>query len=107
MPLSIPETVMKFYSEKIRPDIQTLLDRPEPLESAELEEIRSNSYEYAAMTPHLSDEALIKKVEYCIKNCQPPRHPVPIVYDEAVIHMYVPELIKRLKAKAVLEDSLG
>ena len=55
-----------------------------------------NSWEREALIPHMDNEALIQNVEYCLSQCQRARNP-SATYDEAIIGVYAPEIIKRLK----------
>lgn len=68
--------------------------------SAELKELRCDSWEWEAIISKLTDEALLEMAEHAIKNSSRPRRPCS-TYDEAVIAAYAPELIKRLRPKVL------
>lgn len=57
-----------------------------------------NSYARDDLPPKLTDEALIKTVEYYLTNTAQRNFPC-ITYEETIIHRLVPELIQRLKEK--------
>lgn len=96
----------RFRAEKeshIRPEIRALIERGNST-LAEYNDLRCNSWEWEALVPALSIEALIAATEHTIKNCSRARSPA-LTYDEAIHSVYTPELIKRLKALA--ETSTG
>lgn len=55
-----------------------------------------NSYAQDDLPPKLTNEALLGTTKYYLSNCSKPRFPCS-TYDEAVIHILVPELVKRLE----------
>lgn len=83
-------------NEHIRPEIQALLKREQPVSLAEYSELRMNSYEQEALVPHLSDEALAWAVENVLKNCSQNGR-LAATYNEAMVSPYGPELLRRLK----------
>ncbi|AZV43607.1 hypothetical protein BAOM_2998 [Peribacillus asahii] len=60
--------------------------------------MRMNSYAQDDLPPKLTDETLINTVKHYLSHCSKPSFPCS-TYDEAIIHKYVPELIKRLGEK--------
>lgn len=82
-------------SDKIRPHIRALIDRGK-ITLEEYKELRCNSWEFEAMVPALSLEALLWASENCIHNC--PRVSLPATtYNEAMHAVYGPELVRRLR----------
>lgn len=58
-----------------------------------------NSYEREELVPFMDDDCLIQHIEYCLTNCQQKYRLGPCsTYDEAVVHLWMPEIIKRLRA---------
>lgn len=60
------------------------------------QKMRMNSYAQDDLYPKLDNEALIYTARHFIANCSTPRFPCA-TYDESLIHMILPELIKRLE----------
>ena len=60
------------------------------------QKLRMNSYARDKFAAKLDNDALIKMTMLYLSNCQQSRYPAT-TYDEAVIHVLVPELIKRLE----------
>lgn len=57
-----------------------------------------NSWEREALTPHFGDLLLISQIEYCLSQCSTKTRSGPCsTYDEAILHLYLPLLLKRLK----------
>lgn len=86
----------------IRPEIQALIDRGN-VTSVELSELRCNSWEWEALIPAMTDEALVGRAEYAFSNSARVRSPAS-TYDEAIVSVYAPELVKRLKAQLLKND---
>jgi len=87
----------KLVKEKpIRDEIAALIKRGN-VTLAEHNALRCNSWEFEALIPALTIEALIAKTEHAIKNCPYAESPA-VTYTEAVHSVYAPELIKRLRA---------
>lgn len=80
----------------IRPEIQALADRGN-VTLAEWRDLRMNSYEQELLIPKLTDEALIYTVDHMAKNCQIDQRRPFTTYDNAMIGLIVPELIRRLE----------
>ena len=62
-------------------------------------EMRMNSYAQDDLYPKLTDEALIDTAKYFMSQCSRPRKFPCTTYDESVIHMILPEMIKRMEDK--------
>ena len=62
-------------------------------------EMRMNSYAQDDLPPKLTDEALIDTTKYFMSQCSRPRKFPCTTYDESVIHMILPEMIKRLEER--------
>ena len=83
---------------------QEIVDRLNSLDTISLNEyknIAANSYERKLLIEKLDDEAFEYSLNQCLKNTSVPDHApfVPVTYDEALIHTYIPELLRRLKDK--------
>jgi hypothetical protein len=59
-------------------------------------DLRMNSYALDLFFSKMDDDLLINRAMYYIDQCGKYRYPAT-TYDEALIHVIVPELIKRLK----------
>lgn len=79
----------------VREEIQKLCNRGN-ITLAEYKELRGNSYEWSLVCKHLSTEALIYATEHALKNCRVVPEP-PVVYEEMVVGVLAPELLKRVK----------
>jgi len=91
-------------NERIRPEIKNLIARGE-ITVAELEELRCNSWEWQALVPALSDEALVKQMQHALDNCFTTHRRPFSTYNEAVEGLYAPELIRRFRDGSRLEFS--
>lgn len=83
----------------IRPEIQDRVAKGTPISWEEWQGMRTNSFEQEELIPLLDNDALCSFAEYCLKNCRPRDRRPSIVYDDAVLHVIVPLLLKRLKEK--------
>lgn len=60
-----------------------------------------NSWEREELVPYFDDDCLIHHIEYCLTQCERKYRSGPCsTYDESVVHLWMPEIIKRLKASA-------
>ena len=101
----ILEKRRKLEAEMIRPEVRNLARRGN-VTWAEYEALRMNSWEQEVLHQSLTDEALICLLEtIMLPNCSTDRKKPAATYNDAVINNFVPELIKRLKAKNVLFNS--
>jgi hypothetical protein len=82
-------------SEHIRPEYLALAARPEQITLAEWHTMRLNSWELELLIPRLDNEALTYVARLYAKNCTPSQRPCT-VYDAAVVHVLLPELLRRL-----------
>jgi hypothetical protein len=85
---------LKMSNANIRPHVRALIDRGK-ITLDEYKELRCNSWEFEAMVPALSLDALLWASENCIRNCSRVSRPAT-TYDEAMHAVYGPELIRRL-----------
>lgn len=85
----------------IRQEIRDLIARG-GVTLDEWKALRMNSYEREVLVPALGDEALCYHVESCLAQCGRTRSP-PSTYEEAVVGLLVPELVKRLRGKSLSE----
>ena len=92
-------------SDNVRPHIHALIERGK-ITLEEYKELRCNSWEYEALVPALSIEALIWASENCIRNCSRVSRPAT-TYDEAVYSVYAPELIRRLRLLQKTQTRFG
>jgi len=60
-------------------------------------EMRMNSYAQDDLYPKLTDEALIDTAKYFMSQCSRPLKFPCVTYNESVIHMILPEMIKRME----------
>ncbi len=82
--------------ERIRPEIQNLIRRGN-VPPAELSEIRCNSWEWEALVPVLSDEALMKRMQHALDNCFTTTKRPFRTYNQAIEGLWAPELLRRFK----------
>ncbi len=97
--------------EMVRPEIRALIERGK-ITVDELKDLRCNSYEWEAMVPALSIEALIHQTEHAIDNRRtksktkyetqrfaiaPIEHVPALTYDDAIGRVFAPQLIGRLR----------
>jgi len=85
-------------SDHIRHEIQALIDRGN-VTLADLQELRCNSWEWDALVPAMTDEALIARAQYALDNSRRPRYP-SVTYDESVLGVFAPELMRRLAGES-------
>lgn len=118
MPFKLPES---FYEKQreIYEKKYILLDNGEQIHVSSLEDrsvtpemkatMRMNSFAQDDLPPKLTDEALIETVKHYKNNCSRAKYPCS-TYDEALVHILLPELVKRLEekqqSKQKLEDLL-
>lgn len=87
--------------ENIRPEYQELIERGN-VTYKEFKELRCNSWEFEAFYKVLTDDALIDVLENSIlPNCRIISRSPAGTYDEALISVFAPELIRRLKSKNI------
>jgi hypothetical protein len=79
----------------VRPEIQALIERG-GVTPAEVKELRCNSWEWEALVPALTDDALAERVQYAADNCSRGKRPFA-TYEEALAGLYVPELLRRFQ----------
>jgi hypothetical protein len=83
----------------IRQEIRDLIARG-GVTLDEWKALRMNSYEREALVPALGDKALCHHVESYLAQCGRTRSP-PSTYEEAVVGLLAPELVKRLREKSL------
>jgi type VI protein secretion system component VasK len=86
-------------SDKISKEVRERFERLDPISSAELSEMRLNSYERAYLLPRLSVEALAQSVRYTLNNCERVQSRFPTTYDDHLKAHLVPELLRRIETK--------
>lgn len=95
------ETLMKNkeYMSHVSDDTIKKLASNKEITLEEYKDLRANSYERKLLTQKLSNEALEYSIDLSMKNTNVPNHAsfVPTTHEEALIHTYVPELLRRLK----------
>ena len=82
----------------IRPEIRALVERGS-VTKEEVAALRCNSWEWEALVPAYDDTAFVERVEHTLANCSQVRK--HMTYDEAMVVLYGPELLKRFKAALV------
>ena len=87
---------------KISDEVRALAARGN-VTSEELAGHAFNSWDWEALVPALTDEALLGVVEHATLNSSPKvRQDLPcLTYDEAMAHLYGPELARRLRERGV------
>ena len=60
--------------------------------------MRMNSYAQDKLPPKLDTEALLYTAKYYLEQCSRRNYPCS-TYDEAIVHILLPELIKRLEER--------
>lgn len=78
----------------IRPEIRALVERGN-VTKEEVAALRCNSWEWAALVPAYDDAAFVERVEHTLAHCSQARKHAS--YDEAMVVLYGPELLKRFK----------
>lgn len=105
MKFKLPESFLKRQQEIYEKQYVVLEDGTEKhvtefkdksVTYEEKQRLRMNSYARDKFISKLNNEALIKTTEYYLTNCPQSRYPAT-TYDEAIVHVLVPELIKRLE----------
>lgn len=91
----------KNYMLHVKKEIVDRLNGLDFISLKEYKDIAANSYERKLLIEKLDDEAFEYALNQCLKNTSVPDHDsfVPVTYDEALIHTYIPELLRRLKDK--------
>lgn len=79
----------------IRPEIRALIERGN-VTKQDLVDLRGNSWEWEALVPAYDDATFLEKVEDVLANCARKRRPCS-TYDDAMVEVYGPELLKRFK----------
>lgn len=97
---SIERTLREHYQRKldehVRPEIQSLTTRGN-VTLTEVAALRCNSWEWEHLYPAMTDEAFAESVQHSLNNCA--RGPSPCrSYDEAVVNVFAPELLRRFQA---------
>lgn len=83
-------------SDNIGDDFKALIARG-GVTYDEVKGLRGNSWEWDALVPALTDEAFLQMLQHRLDNCSRVRMP-PVTYDEAVIGVWTPELVRRYRA---------
>lgn len=95
---------LDLWSDKIRPEIRDLvlsLERRGTLLTLKgIQDLRGNSWEWAALRGFLADDALAWFLEHTAENCQINARQPPIVYDDTLANVLAP-----LAARRILELS--
>lgn len=84
-------------ASKIRPEIKELCKRKQLISLEEYKGLHGNSWEWDAIHRHLSLEATIHAAEHCLKNCAPRPQDPCTVYEDAMINIHVPKMLRFLK----------
>lgn len=84
---------------KIRPEIEALAKREEPITLAEYEPLYLNSWERELLVPNLDHEAFAWCVENCMKNLTTVDRRRPAsTYEDSLALVWLPEAMRRLAA---------
>ena len=92
------------YMAHVRPEFAAWLDSRDVVTYADFTEFCDahgmNSYERELMIPKLDNAALVHEAEHCLQNCtRPPGKRPGVTYDDQMMAVYVPLLLKRLKSE--------
>lgn len=88
--------LQRKLDEHVRPEIQALAKRGN-VTLTEVTGLQCNSWEWEHLYPAMTDEAFTGCVQHALNNCA--RGPSPCTtYDEAVVNVYAPELLRRFNA---------
>lgn len=89
----------KEYMSHVSDDVIKKLTSSKEITLEEYKDLRTNSYERKLLVEKLNNEALEYSIDLCMKNTSVPNYSsfVPTTYEEALIHTYIPELLRRLK----------
>lgn len=68
-----------------------------PITLEEWRTFRMNSWEREALYPLLDNEALIDTARHFKSNCKPPYYGKATTYDETLVHVILPIILKRLE----------
>lgn len=83
----------KMLSTKVR----AIIESNDTISWEQWEMMRMNSFEREALVPHMADECFIKHCEQIGAHCRPKHRSGPcITYDEKVVHLLMPEAMRRL-----------
>lgn len=93
----------------VRPEIQELYDKQEPIGVLTWSNLRLNSWERHLLLPLVTDAVLLGQLNMAMGNISmKPKtqysHP-PATYEESLMTTLVPELLKRYYAKAFCEPA--
>jgi len=83
----------------VREEYQQLALRGTPITLAEWKDMRMNSWERDFLIPYLDDEALCWTVQHNLSNCSVRRANPCSTYEDALVNLLAPELMKRLQEK--------
>lgn len=95
-----------FYESPMpmKPEFQALIARGN-VTSNEIEKLRGNSWDWFAIMPVLDSYAFMRQLKYCLSHCNKPSARPAHIYDEAVLHEWLPELINRFERLESLMNS--
>jgi len=83
--------------DRISPEIRALVARGS-ITSAEIVELRCNSWEWEAIVPAMDDQAFMEQMQRVLDNCSTPKSRPFSTYNDAAQGLYAPELLKRFAA---------
>lgn len=92
----------KEFMSHVSDEVRARLERSDRITWEEYESMRANSYERKLLQGKLTDEALIKLLDYCYMQSSFRRlhkYGLPKDYNEAVTGELLPMLLERLKNK--------
>jgi hypothetical protein len=82
------------------PDVIKFVQTQQVVTHKEWEGLRANTYERTILVPLMDDELLIQQIEKCIEQTSIPEYNFarpPVTYDQAIIGLYLPELLRRFR----------
>lgn len=95
------------FMRHVSDEVQERLADPTPIGLTEYSELRANTYERRLLAKKYDDQAFIAMLENSMKHSQfreLGEFEVVSTYDEAIVREYIPELIRRYKAKVYGEQ---
>lgn len=97
-------SLMFTHDSHIRQEVKDLVKRGN-ITLVEYLNFKGNSWEQEAIVPALDEEAFSHYTKYTLYNCSPKKGNPASTYDDAVVLVLVPELLRRLEvAKAAVNQ---
>jgi hypothetical protein len=105
-PQFIRDLLGEVSEDHVKPEIAALVRRGS-ITLTEVKELRANSWEWEAIAVACNDEAFLHLLEQKLANCEVRNRRPAATYVESVVHLMVPELIRRFKGERRAKDDLN